>query len=244
MKTHERLEAVIATVIKDDHVHARWLNTFSFLEYVGFRKIVKSQRAEVLNRSLLMHALEEGRHALLLKKLAVKLGGQAFDFYRPETMLSFDAAKTYFQELDHRCDEKFARLGDLERSKLVYLYVTWLIERRALDVYGCYKKVLGDSDLAPKLNALLAEEVGHLRAVEAGIAAGDPEHAARSAEFEALESGLYEDFVSALARELTPTRARVRSLRQPRTARLEQAGPPFEQTIEPGLKCARAKRKS
>jgi hypothetical protein len=207
MKTHDRLEAVIASVVKDDHVHARWLNTFSFLEYIGFRKIVKSQRAEVLNRALLMHALEEGRHALLLKKLAVKLGGQAFDFYRPETMLCSDAAKTYFRELDHGCDEKFSHLGEVERAKLVYLYVTWLIERRALDVYGCYKKMLGDSDLAPKLNALLAEEVGHLRAVEAGIAAGDPEHAPRSAEFEALEAGLYDDFVDALAREVAPAQA-------------------------------------
>lgn len=207
MKTHDRLEAVIASVVKDDHVHARWLNTFSFLEYIGFRKIVKSQRAEVLNRSLLMHALEEGRHALLLKKLAVKLGGQAFEFYRPETMLCPDAAKTYFRELDHKCDEKFAHFADLERSKLVYLYVTWLIERRALDIYGRYKNMLDDSDLARRLNALLAEEVGHLRTVEAGIAAGDPEHAARSAEFEALEAGLYEDFVSALARELAPSRA-------------------------------------
>lgn len=207
MKTPDRLEAVIASVVKDDHVHARWLNTFSFLEYIGFRKIVKSQRAEVIDRSLLLHALEEGRHALLLKKLAVKLGGQAFDFYKPETMLCPDAAKTYFQQLDHGCDTKFAHLGENERAKLVYLYVTWLIERRALDVYGSYKKVLGDSELAPKLNALLAEEVGHLRAVEAGIAAGDPEHAARSAEFELLESSLYQDFVGALARELLPVRA-------------------------------------
>ena len=209
MKTHDYFEDVVAKVVTDDHLHARWLNTFSFLEYIGFRKIVKSQRAEVLNRSLLMHALEEGRHALLLKKLAVKLGGQTFDFYRQETMLCPDAAKTYFQELDHQCDAKFAHLGELERAKLVYLYVTWLIERRALDVYGRYKKVLGDSDVAPKLNALLAEEVGHLRAVEAGIAAGDPEHAARSAEFEALESDLYQDFVSALVRELAPKRTGV-----------------------------------
>jgi hypothetical protein len=209
MKTHDHLEAVIAIVVKDDRVHARWLNTFSFLEYIGFRKIVKSQRAEILNRSLLMHALEEGRHALLLKKLAVKLGGQEFDFYEPATMLCPDAAKTYFQELDHGCDAKFAHLPDLERAKLVYLYVTWLIERRALDVYGRYKNVLGESDLVPKLSALLAEEVGHLRAVEAGIAAGDSEHATRSAQFEALESGLYDDFVSALAREVAPLAAEV-----------------------------------
>jgi hypothetical protein len=207
MKSDDRLAGVIAAVVKDNRVHARFLNTFSFLEYIGFRKIVKSQRAEVLNRSLLTHALEEGRHALLLKKLAVKLGGTEFDHYRPETLFCPDAAKTYFQELDHQCDAKFVDLRDFERSKLVYLYVTWLIERRALDVYGCYKTVLGNSDLAPKLNALLAEEVGHLRAVEAGIATGDPEHAKRSAQFETIEAGLYRDFVAAMSREISLHRA-------------------------------------
>jgi hypothetical protein len=209
MKSDNRLMAVIAAVVKDDHVHACWLNTFSFLEYIGFRKIVKSQRAEVLNRSLLMHALEEGRHALLLKKLAVKLGGHEFDFYRTETMFCPEAAKTYFQELDHQCDAKFMHLGELDRANLVYLYVTWLIERRALDLYGCYKNALGDSDLAPKLNALLAEEVGHLRAVESGLAAKDPEHGKRSARFEALEFALYQDFVGAMALEVAAHRAEV-----------------------------------
>ncbi len=207
MKSDDRLAAVIAVVVKDDRVHARFLNTFSFLEYIGFRKIVKSQRAEIVTRTLLTHALEECRHALLLKKLAVKLGGRDFDFYRVETMFCPEAAKTYFQELDHQCDAKFAQLDDLERSKLVYLYVTWLIERRALDVYGCYKDNLGGSDLAPRVNALLAEEVGHLCAVEAGIAAGDPQHAARSAQFEALEAALYRDFVGAMAREIAIHRA-------------------------------------
>src|SRR5271156_4542280 len=145
MNASDRLEALIAIVVKDDHMHARWLNTFSFLEYMGFRKIVKSQRAEVLNRSLLMHALEEGGHAFLLKKLAVKVGGKTFDFYAPETMLCFEGAKAYFQKLDHGCDAKFADRNDLDRAKLVYLYVTWLIERRALDVYGRYQRVLGHS---------------------------------------------------------------------------------------------------
>lgn len=209
MKTSDRLEAVVARVVKNDHIHACWLNTFSFLEYIGFRKIVKSQRADVLDRALLMHALEEGRHALLLKKLAVKLGGSAFDLYKPETMLCPEAAKAYFQELDHGCDEKFADLGDAERAALVYLYVTWLIERRALDVYGIYKKGLGDSPVAPKLTALLAEEVGHLRHVEAGIAARDPQHAQRSAEFEAFEAGLYDTFVAALDRETASHRTAV-----------------------------------
>ncbi|MGP8232254.1 MAG: hypothetical protein ACLQL2_06255 [Methylovirgula sp.] len=204
MNASDRLASLMPIVIKDDHLHARWLNTFSYLEYVGFRKIIKSQRADVLSRAFLNHALEEGGHAFLLKNMAVKVGGKDFDFYTPETMLCAQAAGAYFQNLDHGCDEKFASLPDFERSKVVYLYVTWLIERRALDVYGRYKEALGASALSAQLDELLDEEVGHLRQVEAGLAAGDPEHATRARAFEALEQNLFETFVAALAQELAP----------------------------------------
>jgi hypothetical protein len=202
MNASDRLAALMPIVVKDDHLHARWLNTFSYLEYVGFRKIIKSQRADVLDRAFLNHALEEGGHAFLLKNMAVKVGGKAFDFYMPETMLCAEAASAYFQNLDHGCDERFAGVPDAERTRIVYLYVTWLIERRALDVYGRYKEALGASPLSAQLDALLGEEVGHLRQVETGLAAGDPDHAARAPALEAFEQDLFETFVAALAQEL------------------------------------------
>jgi hypothetical protein len=207
MNASDRLANLMPTVIDDDRLHARWLNTFSYLEYVGFRKIVKSQRADMLSRASLNHALEEGGHAFLLKNLAVKVGGKAFDFYTPETMLCTEAASAYFQNLDHGCDEKFAALPDVERSKIVYLYVTWLIERRALDVYGRYKDALGASPLAAQLDELLAEEVGHLRQVEAGLATDDPEHATRAPALEAFEQDLFNTFVAALAEAVTSVQA-------------------------------------
>ena len=207
MNASDRLAALMPIVIKDDALHARWLNTFSYLEYVGFRKIIKSQRADMLSRAFLNHALEEGGHAFLLKNMAVKVGGKAFDYYTPETMLCPEAASAYFQNLDHGCDEKFAALPDLERSTIVYHYVTWLIERRALDVYGRYRDALGASPLAAQLDDLLGEEVGHLRQVEALLAAGDPGHEARAPALEAFETDLFDTFVAALARELAPAKA-------------------------------------
>lgn len=202
MSASDRLAALMPIVIKDDKLHARWLNTFSYLEYVGFRKIIKSQRADMLSRAFLNHALEEGGHAFLLKNMAVKVGGKAFDYYTPETMLCPEAASAYFQTLDHGCDEKFAALPDLERSTIVYHYVTWLIERRALDVYGRYKDVLGTSPLAEQLDDLLGEEIGHLRQVEASLAASDPEHEKRAPALEAFEQDLFAAFVTALAQEV------------------------------------------
>ncbi|WP_395665942.1 hypothetical protein [Methylocella sp.] len=208
MPKDARLETAVAAVAADPELHARWLNTFSYLEYVGFRKIVKSQRADVVSTELLTHALEEGRHALGLKKLAVKVGGAAFETYARDTMLCGDEAEDYFQSLDAGCDAVFAALPDAERSRVVYCYVTWLIERRALDVYGVYKAALGDSPLAGRIAGLLMEEEKHLADVNRELAALDPEFEARAPRLEALEAGLYETFLGKLSAALEPSRAR------------------------------------
>jgi hypothetical protein len=203
VQTQERLEDLIGAIVEDPSLHARWLNTFSYLEYAGFRKIVKSQRAEVLTAAILGHAYEEGRHALGLKKLAIKLGGAQFDSYAPEVLLCGEEAEAYFQDLDQACDEAFADRSGEERGKLTYGYVTWLVERRALAVYQIYRSALGESDIARKLGGLLAEETRHLADVEAELHTDDPEFSTQSKQFEAVEAALYQKFLGALARELT-----------------------------------------
>jgi hypothetical protein len=202
MQTQDRLESLRGAVVADPALHVRWLNTFSYLEYVGFRKIVKSQRAEVLTAAILGHACEEGRHALGLKKPAVKLGGAEFDSYVPEVLLCGEEAEAYFQDLDKACDEAFAGRSEAARGKLTYCYVTWLVERRALHVYQVYKRALGESEISRKLGGLPAEETKRLADVEALLRAGDPEFSTRSKEFEAVEATLYQNFINALSREL------------------------------------------
>ncbi|MGB8279139.1 MAG: hypothetical protein WCF20_14575 [Methylovirgula sp.] len=202
MNPQARLQGLIGTIVKDPQLHARWLNTFSFLEYVGFRKIVKSQRAEALNATVLTHAVEEGRHALRLKRLAITLGGPAFETYAPETLICGEEAEDYIQSLDHQCEAQFADRDERERAKLTYLYVTWLVERRALEVYGLYKSALANTEIAQKLDGLLAEEIGHLRQVESEIAISDPEHATRAPMVIGLEAHLYETFLASLASAL------------------------------------------
>ncbi len=202
MTIEPRLEDLIAIVAKDPRLHARWLNTFSFLEYIGFRKIVKSQRAETLNAIVLGHAVEEGRHALRLKKLAIQIGGEDFDSYAPEFMICGEEAENYFQSLDRDCEAQFAGFPEELRGKLTYHYVTWLIERRALNVYGIYQKAVKGTIVAEKLKGLLAEEVGHLEQVEADLAAADPQHKLNAARFIALEARLYDELIASFSAAL------------------------------------------
>jgi hypothetical protein len=202
MNVDHRLTALIGTVVATPELHARWLNTFSFLEYVGFRKIVKSQKAEALSAEVLAHALEEGRHALSLKKLAMKIGGKGFDSYASEAMLCGEAAEDYFQALDHACDEALSDQGEEVRSTLVYLYVTWLVEIRALEVYTAYRKALTAVPGMQALDGLLAEEEQHLSRVASELQKRDPAFATRAKTFSALEAELYEKIFSAFEAEV------------------------------------------
>jgi hypothetical protein len=202
MSVSSRFETLVARVVADPQLHARWVNTFSFLEYVGFRKIVKSQRAETLSAEVLAHALEEGRHAMSLKKLALKIGGKAFDSYAPEALLCGEEAEGYFQTLDHTCDEALQDQSEEQRAALVYLYVTWLVEIRALEVYSIYGKAIAPFGGAQGLDGLLAEETQHLSRVASELQKRDPDFAMRSKSFSALEAELYEKVLSAFEVEI------------------------------------------
>ena len=67
------LEMFFRRIAEVPALHARFLNTVAMLEYIGARKIMKSQRADMFDMELLSHVSEETRHAWLVKRMAIKL---------------------------------------------------------------------------------------------------------------------------------------------------------------------------
>ena len=63
----------LETLFINPKLHAKFLNTLSFLEYTGARKIVKSQDAEDIDMEKLSHMAEEIRHALMFKRFSNKV---------------------------------------------------------------------------------------------------------------------------------------------------------------------------
>jgi hypothetical protein len=198
----KNLSSIMSVIVANPELHARWLNTFSYLEYIGFRKIVKSQNAQDLNVEVLSHAVEEGRHALLLKRLAIKTGGLQFNTYSPDMLLCGSEAEKYFQGLDRACESLIEDKGILNKSRLTYLYVTWLIEVRALLVYESYQKTIGMGGTKSPLSSLLAEEERHLASVGKELQDSDPCFEAHSAELKVIEEKLYQNYLMALRREV------------------------------------------
>ncbi len=197
----ELLAPLMEKIIRDDNTHARWLNTLSYLEYIGFRKILKSQPASLMNQATLLHANEEGRHALLLKNLCLKVGGEAYDSYASETLLCGEEAENYFQLVDAGAMEILSEIAAHEKlTRLTYYAVTWLVEVRALEVYGAYMHAMKGAGLASPLSSLLKEEERHLDEVTGAV--GDLLSEPMRERLQAMETRAYLNYVHALNRAL------------------------------------------
>jgi hypothetical protein len=200
----EALAKVMSHIVGNTDLHARWLNTLSFLEYIGFRKIIKSQDASSMSLETLTHANEEGRHALLLKNLCLKTGGPRYDSYAPSKLLRGAEAELYFQSVDSEAHALLSPLAQGENlTRLTYLAVTWLVEVRALEVYGVYMQALKAAGLSSPLASLLREEEKHLSEVSRNIAGLIPQRTLD--DLKAMEFACYQEYMRALVQEVSLT---------------------------------------
>ncbi len=163
----DQLDEFLAQIITDQITHAKWLNSLSYLEYRGARKIMRALATEDIDEKVLNHSMEEVRHALFFKRLAIKLGGQDFGRYSDKTLLSENSIKNYFYQLDLAANALVAEFG----SKIeIYQLVTWLIEERAMIVYQKYEILLqkrsSSTNVKISLLPVLADESRHLKEVK------------------------------------------------------------------------------
>jgi len=197
---------ILARLTGDAGRHARFLNTLSLLEYIGVRKILKSQPAEGLSAEMLEHILEEARHAYVLKRLALRVGGESVATYAAPALLCGEEARRYIQTLDRSAeiDLKESRESAGGAASVNYLYTTLLIEERAGAVYPLYEPLLARVGLGGVLAGIIREEEGHLSAVMRRVMDEDPGHAPRLERLRRAERRAYAAFVGALDRESAP----------------------------------------
>lgn len=138
--------------------HARFLNTLSMLEHIGSRKIMTSQTTGPLGCEVLKHLCEEARHAFFFKRQAEKIAGRPLD-YSAATTIAAGPARMYFGRLDAGIGRA---LAGSPHSDAAYLFVSLIIELRAIWAYQIYHQVLSEEAPAVSLKSLLAEEEHHL----------------------------------------------------------------------------------
>ena len=176
--------------------HARFLNTLSMMEHIGSQKIMVTQSGGAIDRPTLKHLAEESRHAFFFKREAEKAAGRPLAYGAGELMAPA-SARMYFQRLESRVARSF---GKDVPAQVVYLYMSMIIEFRAVWGYRLYQDALARAGHALSLKSLLAEEAGHLSDMAERLAALGCLSAARVTAFCDSERRLFERLVKALRR--------------------------------------------
>ncbi len=202
------MEELLTAIVSNPNLHTAWINTLSFLEHCGARKIHRTDFGMHLDETILSHAAEEARHALFYKKMVRKVNPDApgdFDFSR---MLCGYSGYRYFQTLDSGIerrihgDEQLKTKDRYTRNLLCYLYVTTVIEERAMTVFPAYNDALIRADLPMRIDGIIREEEGHLQEMQEMLPQHDEGWRQRLEEMRRFENQLFSRFAMALNRRV------------------------------------------
>ncbi len=189
---------LLARIVADAPLHARLLNTLSLLEHLGSRKIVATQSSAGIDEPTLRHVAEEAHHAFFMKRQAQKAGGRSLEYVDAD-LLAPAAARMYFQRLEAGMKRA---LGPMPGARAIYLYMSMVVEFRALWFYRRYQHVLKQAGHGLSLKRVLGEEEHHLLEVAARLdAEGEPAEA-RARQFLVAEKRLYERLLAAMQKEI------------------------------------------
>lgn len=190
-----RLETCLDAICADTNTHARFLNTLSMMEHMGSRCIMLTQSNAETSQDTLKHMAEEARHAFFFKRQAEKFSGFEMD-YGADNTIAPSFARMYFKRLESYIAQD---LADADNPLLVtYLYMSMIIEFRAVWAFVVYQKCLDRADIRLSLKSLLAEEQGHLDDMERTLAKTGIGTSARINKFLAKEQDLFVKLLTAL----------------------------------------------
>jgi bacterioferritin (cytochrome b1) len=198
------LNKILPTIIADNELHSRWLNTLSLMENTGARKISASEDPLTVTYIILKHAAEEHRHAFYLKKQLEKTG-VTLPTYAAEYLLAPGSSKYYLNQLDVDVCRYLKTELNLKGAELrfaAYLLVTYAIEVRADELYPIYQDALDEAGSKVNVKSIILEEEGHLEEMINQLQHFSPQwelHAQKAVEF---ETKLFNQWVEQLGKEI------------------------------------------
>jgi hypothetical protein len=191
-----RTRSMLEAIIGEPERHARMINTLSLLEHMGSHKIMATQHSAGIDQATLKHVAEEAQHAYFMKRQAEKTAGRPLA-YGADDLLAPASARMYFQRLE---GATVRTLGPKPSARAAYLYMSMIVEFRALWFYGLYSQALQRARHALSLKRLLGEEQVHLADMAERLTARYELDDARAAQVLAAERRLYSRLLGALER--------------------------------------------
>jgi len=203
--TEQKFKSLVYKILSDLNLHARWLNSLSFMENAGARKISKYEDPIRTNIIVLKHAAEEARHAYYLKKQIEKLVPAGYPDYSHQYLLAPRTSTQYLYRLDiAACRYLKTNLGLVGRNLHhgAYLLVTYAIELRADGLYGVYQDALTACRSKVNVKSIIAEEEGHLEEMTKMLQDFHPQWEAIAADIVQIEQELFYNWIGEIAQSL------------------------------------------
>ena len=191
-----RTRALLDRIVAEPNRHARMINTLSLLEHMGSHKIMATQHTAAMDQATLKHVAEEAHHAFFMKRQAEKTAERALE-YVAEDLLAPSSARMYFQRLE---GATLRALGPRRSARAAYLYMSMIVEFRALWFYGLYEQALKRARHAMSLKRVLGEEQAHLGDMAERLGIGNDLDDAHASQLLSAERALYSRLLAALER--------------------------------------------
>lgn len=199
------LTSILENIVNDNNLHAKWLNTLSYMENAGAKKISASEHKEDVTLLILKHAAEEHRHAYYLKKQLAKLDENLCKTYANAELLAPNHTKHYLNTLDVqvcRYLKKHFKLSGYDLKFAAYLFVTYAIEVRADELYPIYQQVLTTKASKVNVKSIILEEEGHLEEMLNQLKEFSPLWQTHAEEIVKIEQQMFSDWMLGLAKEV------------------------------------------
>ena len=155
----QKIRQLLTPIVSFDSLHAKWLNTLSFLENCGARKIAACEHPTLVKEEMLKHVAEEFRHAHYLKRQIQKISSNPMDTYSLSYILGGTATLHYLTALDLQAC-RYLKAQGLSYSSIkesAYLLVTYAIELRAEELYPIYNEILRKAGSPITVKSILLE---------------------------------------------------------------------------------------
>ena len=188
--------SLLARIVADTQRHARLANTLSMLEHLGSHKIMTTQHGADIDQPTLKHVHEEAGHAHFMKRQAEKTARRPLA-YVDDDLLAPASARMYFQRLEAALKR---RLAQPRSARAVYLFMSMIVEFRALWFYGLYQQALQRAGDTFSLKRVLGEEQSHLGDVASRLEIAGELSDARTVELLRHEKALFGRLLAAMQR--------------------------------------------
>jgi hypothetical protein len=196
---------LLKKIVQHDETHAKWLNTLSFMENAGARKISACEHPTKVSLIQLKHATEEHRHAFYLKKQIGKINSELCKTYERNELLASIATRQYLHFLDIKACKYLQQNFKLDKEELkyaAYLFVTYAIEVRADELYPVYQEILTKTASKIMVKSIILEEEGHLEEMILQLAEFSEDWKTHAEVILAIEKELQKEWIQAISEEV------------------------------------------